>query len=212
MPRTIIFDFDGVIVLSSEPRFNALQKAARRHDVEIKNDLFSKSIGLITVDFIQQYLPDLDSNTFKKILADYQADYKDRIVDHTVPVPFTNEFVRTYKGDSHLAVASTNNVETLKAVLDHLGLYQQFKLIVGREHVSQHKPHPEIYLYIADKLDVEPSTCVVIEDSPVGALAANRAGMQVYGLLNGTNTRADFHAVNVEGFLATLSQLEMALR
>ncbi|HSW91048.1 MAG TPA: HAD family phosphatase [Candidatus Saccharimonadales bacterium] len=211
MVNTIIFDFDGVIVLSSKPRFDALQKSARRYGIEIEDSLFRDSIGRITVDFVKQYLPDLNGNTLEKILADYQVNYKDKIIDHTLPISFTNEFIRRYKGDSSLAIASTNNIETLETILRHLGLYQHFKLIVGREHVSRHKPHPEIYLHTAKKLGVEPSTCIVIEDSPIGVLAANSAGMQVYGLLNGTNTRADFDTVKVEGFFATLPDLEALL-
>lgn len=212
MPKAILFDFDGVIVLSSKPRFDALQKSARRYGIKIKDSLFTDSIGKLTVDFMKQHLPNLNKNTFEKILADYRREYKDKIIDYTVPVPFTNEFIRAHRGKSSLAIASTNNIETLEAILLHLGLYQHFKLIIGREHVSKHKPHPEIYLYAAQRLGVKPSECVVIEDSPIGVLAANRAGMQVYGLLNGTNTKADFSAVKVEGFLATLPELETTLR
>lgn len=212
MVKAIIFDFDGVIVLSSKPRFDALQKSAKRYGLEIKDSLFADSVGKITVDFMMEHFSGLANPTLEKILADYRINYKDKIIDHTLPVSFTNEFIRRYKGDSPLAVASTNNIETLEAILRHLDLYEHFKLIVGREHVSRYKPHPEVYLHVASELGVEPSTCVVIEDSPIGVSAANKAGMQAYGLLNGTNRKADFDTVKVEGFLATLSQLQMLLR
>lgn len=211
MAGAIIFDFDGVIVLSSKPRFDALQKVARRYMVEIDDALFVKSIGRTTEDFMRQNFPDLDNNKFEKVLADYRTEYKDKVINYTVPVPFTNEFIRTYKGDCSLAVASANSVSTLRVLLGHLRLDQQLSLIVGREHVSEQKPHPAIYLHTAEKLGLDPSACVVIEDSSVGVLAANRAGMRVYGLLNGTNARADFDSVRVEGFLATLPELESAL-
>lgn len=209
--KTIIFDFDGVIVLSSKPRFDALQKAAKRHGLSIKDDLFIKSIGRITVDFMDQNFPNLDGDTLKAILDDYNMEYKDRIIDHTTPIAFTNDFIREYEGKNTFAIASTNSVATMTVILQHLGLYHYFKLVAGRESASQLKPHPEIYLHTAHMLGVDPSTCIVVEDSPTGALAAKRAGMQVYGLLNGTNSQADFHEVEVFGFLATLSELKTAL-
>ncbi len=44
------------------------------------------------------------------------------------------------------------------------------------------KPHPDIFLAAAEKLDFNPSRCVVFEDSRNGILAAKRAGMLCVGV------------------------------
>ena len=43
--------------------------------------------------------------------------------------------------------------------------------------VANGKPAPDIYLEAARRLNVEPSQCMALEDSPNGILAAYRAGM-----------------------------------
>jgi len=67
-------------------------------------------------------------------------------------------------------------------VLDTAGLRPFFRVIVDGMQVERPKPHPEIYLIGAQRLGVEPSRCVVFEDSPSGIAAARAAGMRVVGI------------------------------
>ena len=50
------------------------------------------------------------------------------------------------------------------------------------DEVAHGKPHPEPYLRAASLLNVEPSTCVAIEDSPTGVASAHAAGCHVIGV------------------------------
>jgi beta-phosphoglucomutase-like phosphatase (HAD superfamily) len=43
------------------------------------------------------------------------------------------------------------------------------------------KPAPDLFLYAAKAMGVEPADCLVVEDSPNGVLAARAAGMDVLG-------------------------------
>ena len=211
MIKAIIFDFDGVIVLSEHARFAALQRIAKRHGLTIKDELFKKIVGRTTHDFFALNFRDLQNDVLEKILADYQAEYKDKIIDQVTPVAPTNEFIRNYHGDKLLAVASGSGTRTLDLLLKHLGLHDMFALIAGKEHATKHKPDPEVYLYAASQLNLKPEECVVVEDTAVGAEAANRAGMRVFAWLNGVNSREDFASVEVDGYLADLAQLQAAL-
>jgi len=51
--------------------------------------------------------------------------------------------------------------------------------VASRDDVEHSKPDPEIYLLAAKELDVFPSECLVVEDSPLGVLAAQNAGLSV---------------------------------
>ena len=44
------------------------------------------------------------------------------------------------------------------------------------------KPHPDIFLHAAARLDAAPARCLVIEDSPLGIEAAHRGGMRAIGI------------------------------
>ena len=60
--------------------------------------------------------------------------------------------------------------------LTSVGLQNSFDELISGYMVEKGKPEPDIYLYAAEKLGVEPSDCMVLEDSPAGILAAHRAG------------------------------------
>lgn len=62
-------------------------------------------------------------------------------------------------------------------VLEVLDLVDAFDFIATRDDVERGKPDPEIYLLAAQALDVVPSRCLVLEDSPSGVRAALAAGM-----------------------------------
>jgi beta-phosphoglucomutase-like phosphatase (HAD superfamily) len=55
---------------------------------------------------------------------------------------------------------------------------------LASEHVSRHKPDPEVYLKSAANLQMDPEDCIVFEDSFSGATAGLNAGMKVVGVLS----------------------------
>jgi beta-phosphoglucomutase-like phosphatase (HAD superfamily) len=61
--------------------------------------------------------------------------------------------------------------------------------IFSADQVARGKPHPDIFLLAAERMNVDRTTCVVIEDSPGGVQAALAAGMRVIGLLAATHLR-----------------------
>jgi len=67
----------------------------------------------------------------------------------------------------------------VQRVLDILNLTDTFDFVASRDDVENGKPDPEIYIQVADELDVPPEECLVIEDSPTGVKAALAAGMDV---------------------------------
>ena len=67
-------------------------------------------------------------------------------------------------------------------VLKSLDLEPSLDVVLTREDVQQPKPDPEIYLLAAQKLDVPPQECLVLEDSPTGVQAGLAAGMNVVAI------------------------------
>ena len=64
----------------------------------------------------------------------------------------------------------------------HPGLRARFQGIWSGQDMPRPKPFPDLYLHVAAQMGVEPSACVVVEDSPTGAQAARAAGMRCLGL------------------------------
>jgi beta-phosphoglucomutase-like phosphatase (HAD superfamily) len=81
-----------------------------------------------------------------------------------------------------MAVASQSPLARVKLSLQVAGLAGQFgEHIYVTSMVARPKPAPDIYLLAAKRLGAVPGECIVIEDSPAGATAAQAAGMRVLG-------------------------------
>ncbi len=84
------------------------------------------------------------------------------------------------------AVASSSTKDGLERKLRQVGLWEHFAPhVYSADHVTHAKPAPDLFLYAAEKLGVQPSECLVLEDSVNGVIAAQRAGMRVWGFLGG---------------------------
>jgi HAD superfamily hydrolase (TIGR01509 family) len=88
--------------------------------------------------------------------------------------------------DIPTCVASSGTPESIETKLRLTGLWERF---VGRifsaADVEHGKPAPDLFLHAAEQMDVEPSVCAVIEDSPFGVQAARAAGMRSFGYSGG---------------------------
>lgn len=77
-----------------------------------------------------------------------------------------------------LALASSSFHSWIEMVVERFDIKKYFKIIVSSEDVGERgKPAPDIYLFTAKKLGVDPQDCLVIEDSTNGILSAKAAGM-----------------------------------
>ena len=74
------------------------------------------------------------------------------------------------------ALASSSPAERIEAYLKPLQLYERFDCICSGYEVPHGKPEPDIFLHAAECLHQDPESCMVLEDSPAGILAASRAG------------------------------------
>jgi HAD superfamily hydrolase (TIGR01509 family) len=96
-------------------------------------------------------------------------------------VPGLTDLVRSYP-ETPKAVATNAEPENVDFILRHTNLRKYFTAVVDGHQVANPKPHPDIYLKAAELLGVNPSNCIVFEDSYSGVTAGNAAGMRVIGV------------------------------
>ena len=184
MIKAIIFDMDGVIFDSETMYINDLIRFFKQHDIEIQ---VSDCIPLIGIDsklyYEQAYTMwnnKTDFITFKDMLQDYfhslNRNYK------AVVRPQIYSVLETLSKHYKIALASSSRFYTINNALDQVDLKKYFSLIVSGEQFKESKPNPEIYLHTIEKLNVNKNEAIIIEDSPKGILAANRAGIKVLAL------------------------------
>ena len=181
--KTVIFDMDGVIFDSETMYMNDLIRFFKQHDIEIQA---SDCIPLIGIDsklyYEQAYTmwnEKTDFITFKNMLQEYfrsfECDYK------AVVRPQIYSVLENLSKHYKIALASSSRFNAINNALNQAGLRKYFSLIVSGEQFKESKPNPEIYLHTIKELNVNKDEAI-IEDSPKGILAANRAGIKVLAL------------------------------
>jgi sugar-phosphatase len=81
------------------------------------------------------------------------------------------------EADYRVGLASSSAMDIIEAVLDKIGLSDDFAVLQSAEHEPYGKPHPAVYIECARCLGVAPANCLALEDSPAGVLAAKAAKM-----------------------------------
>lgn len=184
--EAIIFDGEGVVI-DTEPIWDRVQEMllARRgisYDRNVLKPLLTGRSSLESATIIRDHykLPDevsaLDAER-KLLLRDYLAK-------GVGFVPGFREFFGRINGTYETALATAMDSALFELVSARLRLWTLFKdRIFTLEHEGlRSKPEPDLFLFAASSLDVEPTDCLVIEDSPHGIEAARRAGMGSVGI------------------------------
>ncbi|TFI52270.1 HAD family phosphatase [Mastigocladus laminosus UU774] len=91
----------------------------------------------------------------------------------------------------NLALVSGAIRQEIELVLERAKLTEYFPVIVAGDDITTSKPEPDGYVLAVERLNqaypalnLQPSECLAIEDTPAGIQAAKRAGMQVVGIAN----------------------------
>jgi HAD superfamily hydrolase (TIGR01509 family) len=211
MKKLIIFDFDGVIVQSEESRLKIFKKIIINNGISVSDDVLFRLVGKTGKSFIDEYLNNTGQEVRDKILEDYKREYLDQVDRFIEPVDVTLDFIKNYRGNLKMAIATMNNREILESTLQRFGVKNLFHLLITRNDVLKHKPDPEIYIKTARRLKVKPSECIVVEDTKIGAEAAIGANMDCYILMNGFNNTFDFRDINISGFISTKEDFQRCL-
>jgi beta-phosphoglucomutase len=182
--RALIFDMDGVIIDSNPLHRFAWLEYTRRHGVEMteamQQRMYGKRNDEIVRDFLGAQLDDGEvfaHGAAKESL--YRELMKSRVEESLVPG--VREFLANC-GNLALAVATNAEAANVDFVLDSAGIGNLFRIVVNGHQVTNPKPHPEIYLRVAEALGFPPANCLVFEDSYTGVEAGLAAGMRVIGV------------------------------
>lgn len=204
MIKALIFDFDGVLVSSEGPRSRVIRELLTHHDISMPDSIITA--GRTTKRILEEVLSE-NPQLVDQILQEFREKYVQNIIDFVEPITFTVEFIRDYKGELPIAIASMSSRDAIERLTKHFGIFERIALIVSRDDVTNHKPHPEVYLKTAEKLQIDPKDCIVFEDTALGVQAAIAAGMQCSAILNGENKKEDLNGLPIHAFIENDSEL-----
>ncbi|MDT7844665.1 HAD family hydrolase [Streptomyces justiciae] len=187
--RALLLDMDGTLVNSDVVVERCWRRWAERHGLD--GDEVMKVVhgrqGYASMALLLPDRPMAQNHADNaRMLAEETAD-----MDGVVAIPGAQAFLASLAKVPHALVTSADvALSTARMAAAGLALPE---VRITAESVGASKPDPEGFLKGAAELGVEPSECIVFEDSGAGITAGRAAGMQVVGV----GPRADFHEPDV---------------
>ena len=181
----IIFDWDGVIIDSASHHKASWENLAREENRVLPEGHFERGFGMKNDRILKEVLSWTSDPVEIHRLSErkeelYRESLKEKGID---PLPGVTPFLQSLaQNQIPCAIASSTHRANIDLALGLLKLRDSFQDIVSAEDVKLGKPHPEVFLAAARKLNRKPSVCVVFEDALVGIEAAHAAQMKVIGV------------------------------
>jgi HAD superfamily hydrolase (TIGR01509 family) len=185
-PRLVIFDCDGVLVDSEPISISVLVQAMADLGVTITEDeAYERFLGKSLATLIDILETEFNVHANEEFLEGIRTNLYARFRTELKPIPGISDAIDAL--DVPCCVASSSQVERIKLSLSITGLLPKLPNIFSASMVKRGKPAPDLFLYAASKMQVEPRDCIVIEDSPAGIEAAKAAGMTVFAFTGGSH-------------------------
>lgn len=199
--EAILFDCDGVLVDSEKIYVEVEREHLSRIGLTYSLDEYmTRFQGLGSADFWAAL--DSDHQALGKgplpetFGEDLDAATMARIDKELLEIAGIKQLLQAHQGLR--AVASSSRLNRLTHKLQHTGLFAFFEPhIYSGEQVENGKPAPDLFLFAAQKLSVDPACCLVIEDSDNGVKAGLAAGMTVWGFIGGGHSH-NGHAAQLQ--------------
>jgi len=203
MIKAVLFDFDGTLIDSVDSVWKEYQRTARLlHLPERRFEDFARQLGRPWEEALENLWPGVDAVKFTEI---YRLEKEKATLIEGV-----SQTLGRLKSRYILGIITSRGGKTLFQHLDSTGIDKKmFKIILHRESLSNHKPHPDALLQACKQLGITPQEAVYVGDAIVDSQCAHNAGMKFIGVLTGGANRKDFEEAGLkkEDILDTLKNL-----
>ncbi len=178
--KAVLFDMDGVIFDTEREYLKEWNKIFEKYGYEMKKEIYVSVMGRgrkkVKEIFKENFGDDLP---IEEMYIEKDKMLKEAIENNEVPLKQGAlellEFLK--KNEYKTALATSAKKDRVKSQVNHAKINNLFDAIVCADDIVNSKPNPEIFLKAAEKVNVKPENCIVIEDSEAGIRAAFNAGM-----------------------------------
>ncbi|WP_354277069.1 phosphoglycolate phosphatase [Stenotrophomonas rhizophila] len=192
-PRAVLFDLDGTLLDSAPDMLataNAMLAARGRAPITLEalRPVVSKgSRAMVAVAF-----PELGQEARDALVPEFLDRYEGLIGQHAVLFDGVAGMLDALEAAGCAWGIVTNKPEYLaRLILPQLGWETRCAVLIGGDSLAQRKPHPLPLLAAAERMGIDPRTCIYVGDDERDIVAANAAGMASVAALWGYRLDAD---------------------
>lgn len=187
--KAVIFDLDGVITDTAEHHYLAWKHTAEQIGIEIDRSFNERLKGIDRERSLNTILihggaagtyREAEKQEIMRRKNQYYQQLIQNLTLHDLLPGIAGLFAELKRENVSIALASSSR--NAPAILQRLGLMDEFHAVVDPAALARGKPDPEIFLTAAALLGVPPSQCAAIEDAEAGIAAIKSAGMFAVGV------------------------------
>jgi len=185
--RAVLWDLDGTLIDSMPYHGEAWNDMLEPLGYRFTLEQFRQTFGLRNDDIVRDYLKlDRPQAELQRLIDAKEERYRAIVRERgLILLPGAQYWLNYFKARHwRQAIVSSAPYLNVEAVLRSSNLGAYMDTIVGAEDVERGKPDPQPFLLAAERLEVNPVRCVVVEDAPAGLEGARRAGMRTVGILS----------------------------
>jgi len=180
MIKAIIFDMDGLLI-NSEPFWRRSElKVFSELGISLTEKDFDKIMGMRIDEVVKYWYTQKpwSLKSLKEVETLILCEVETLIKEEGVLLSGVEDLLNYFANKQvKMSIASSSPLKIIDLVVSKFNLRKYFKIIHSAQFEEYGKPHPCIYLNTAKQLAVEPTECLVFEDSFNGLIAAKSARM-----------------------------------
>ena len=212
MIRALLFDLDGTLIDSMPHHHVAWQEWHRRRNLPFDEEgFFSATAGRTNAEIMRTLLPGRTAQDYLAMADEKEALYREIAAQALELIPGFELLRAAARGRGlKLAICTASTPENMALAFERFGLDAHMDTVVSPADGVRGKPHPDIFLEAARRLNVPPADCIVFEDAPLGIEAAKRAGMPAVALTTSLPA-SEFEAFdNILAIVPDLTTIDLA--
>jgi len=184
----ILFDLDGTLIDSTEAILESFHNSFKVFNEIQRDDKDIKALIGYPLDVMYAKLG-IDEKYVWDFVAVYKEYYREISTKKTVLLPNAKEAVIEASKFATLGIVTTKTGRYSKILMEHFGIMDYFKVLVGREDVQNPKPHKEPIISAINRLDVYDKDIWIIGDTKLDLISAQNAGIGSVAVLSGYDSK-----------------------
>ena len=180
--RVVIFDMDGLMFDTERLNKEKMEEVLTLYGYKIHDEIFYKTIGISKSSAIKEFVSFYGINfPYEEIFKKRREIINDYIEKNGVPIKYgLLELINYLKNNKIKIVVATSSYRKLaNYLLSKANIINDVDFLVCGDDINKSKPAPDIFFKALELSNTKSCNAIVLEDSPMGVIAANKANIKV---------------------------------